>query len=502
MAEANAKYGAVGIDEILNSSGTRVLVEEIPQAVQDASDYAKRRDDLLTKKEAASISDQSKAKFYVNQAELNEGMYDHFGIMDKTLAGAPYLIYRRGTTHATDAGKAVFRTLKKDGTWTDAGVVLADSDLDYRDPAGGTLPSGRIILGSLVRNVSDSGYNRVVILSSDDDGGTWVERQRIPLDGFEYKFIWGKLVMFEGRAAITAYCKDLSGNYQLKLIVSDDNGDSWQEGPVIYSGSNYYNETTVQYLGGGQAVAISRVAGGSGGNLRVWRSTNSGVTWSDSGYLSSPDGDSTHTLVSPSSSYVVNAQGEPVILLFYGDRTDGYVMMRHIGLRDLISGKAWSLRKQIIKLQVRLGYQTQVVYGNRVLMNAFTEPSSSLAYPVLTEVRIPDIGHLTGGWVDFTPSNGWTINTDGAFQKTPGYRINGDLVELRGVVKGGPVGSSASQAVTVLPEGFRPLVRTMFSTWCQGGAARVDVHAGGAVSVIVASDVAYVSLDNIRFSKT
>lgn len=103
-----------------------------------------------------------------------------------------------------------------------------------------------------------------------------------------------------------------------------------------------------------------------------------------------------------------------------------------------------------------------------------------------------------GDWTAVTLLNSFTAY--GSTWGDPEYRIVGDIVELRGLIRGN--GSSGAQTMFTLPTGFRPPAYYMFSTPDNGGHARVDVLDSGNVNWIDSTSGAgdFVSISGISFS--
>ncbi len=122
-------------------------------------------------------------------------------------------------------------------------------------------------------------------------------------------------------------------------------------------------------------------------------------------------------------------------------------------------------------------------------------------------------------WTNLTFQNGWS-NYSGSFQSAQ-YRKVGDVVEMRGVVKGTTWGT----AICTLPAGFRPpaslLLNGIFNSfntaWNTGAASagtahthantgpsniagRITVAADGTITPVAALDNGYLDLSDIRFS--
>lgn len=102
---------------------------------------------------------------------------------------------------------------------------------------------------------------------------------------------------------------------------------------------------------------------------------------------------------------------------------------------------------------------------------------------------------LPGAWTAPTLAGSWVNFGDG--NAPAGYRLNGDVVEMRGLIKSG------SGLIFTLPTGMRPTAGTArFVVPAGPGAAIVDARWDGPVSLVsyLASGTnAHVSLAGIRF---
>jgi hypothetical protein len=123
--------------------------------------------------------------------------------------------------------------------------------------------------------------------------------------------------------------------------------------------------------------------------------------------------------------------------------------------------------------------------------------SGSVASPTISPA-VQGAGLPDTAWADVTFSGAWT-NFD-ATRKVQFRRFNGET-QLRGICKGGAVGSGVS--MFVLGAGFRPEVRAgtaehHFPVVANDAAQAAQVWANGAVCLLAGSN-AYVDVSNIRF---
>lgn len=99
-----------------------------------------------------------------------------------------------------------------------------------------------------------------------------------------------------------------------------------------------------------------------------------------------------------------------------------------------------------------------------------------------------------GPWQTPTFVNSW-VNFGSGYNNAGYYKDVLGIVRLRGLIMSGTVGS----ACFVLPIGYRPAARTLFSTISNGAIGRVDVMTTGEVVPTAPSVNAWVSLEGLAF---
>ena len=121
--------------------------------------------------------------------------------------------------------------------------------------------------------------------------------------------------------------------------------------------------------------------------------------------------------------------------------------------------------------------------------------------PEYTRLMAEKLNKRTGPWLPLPFIGAWT-NFGGTAYEAGMYRLNGDRVELKGLIKG-PMGSM----ICTFPEGYRPLQRhmTAMGTGAVGsvnGPYSLDVFANGNMRVAGTATMAYMSLTGLWFPIT
>jgi len=116
---------------------------------------------------------------------------------------------------------------------------------------------------------------------------------------------------------------------------------------------------------------------------------------------------------------------------------------------------------------------------------------------ILDRHNHPNAGAPGGAWTPLTLVNSWT--NFGAGTVPAAYRVIGDTVDLRGVIKSGTTGTP----VATLP--IHPALIEIFSVQADSGGARVDINNLGQIivrSYFSGGTNARLSLSGIRVSAT
>jgi len=113
-------------------------------------------------------------------------------------------------------------------------------------------------------------------------------------------------------------------------------------------------------------------------------------------------------------------------------------------------------------------------------------------------VEVPGVG----AWVDVVPWNAVTfqnswVNFGSGYQDAQ-YRKVGDIVYIRGWVKGG----AAGVAMFTLPAGYRPPAYVHFPAEANDKFGVMRVGPGGDVLLLIGDVTTHVAINNVIFSVT
>jgi len=129
-----------------------------------------------------------------------------------------------------------------------------------------------------------------------------------------------------------------------------------------------------------------------------------------------------------------------------------------------------------------------------ITITAYNPTSGDLASSPPTASSAGYASAYPAGWVSLPYGTGWADYGTGYSQGR--YRIIGDMVELRGLVKRT---SGTGTTIATLPVGYRPTRQTLFSVITNTGTGRVDALATGIIK-LNSGGSGWVSLDGLAFS--
>lgn len=274
-----------------------------------------------------------------------DGFHRHFGGITEGADGRLHLFYRRAPEHALTSGQTIYHTTSDDGglTWSsEVTLIPAVAGLDHRAASVGTTPTGRIIVIYGDVPAPASAPTVMSFVYSDDGGVTWTQGTPIASIPFSFARAYGRIKLIPGNAASkyrlawTPYYQSGSGpsTYRAAVWTSQDDGLTWTEGAPITDTTAGDSEAEMVAINALVWFAVTR--GGSG--LTLWKTVNSGATWSSVGVVPLT---STDSQVAPTLDKFYR-DGRWYILLGYCDRNADDARFRIAPVADaLISSAAF-----------------------------------------------------------------------------------------------------------------------------------------------------------------
>ena len=220
----------------------------------------------------------------------NTSTYDAFGVMFKLSNGTLMYIYRQGALHigATDFGIIRQRTSTDNGTtWSAATTLFSEALMDLRNCAGGTTPSGRMVL--FYGRYNGTTWQSNVYRYSDDDGANWSSETTLSQSGYTLTAFspHGALISTEdGQLLCSWYGNDATTFYSF-VTKSSDNGATWGAPILVISGlasgssNTKFTEACFAPIGNGEVIGLVRCDNGT--TFTQVKSTDHGATWASQG---------------------------------------------------------------------------------------------------------------------------------------------------------------------------------------------------------------------------
>ncbi len=240
---------------------------------------------------------------------------------------------RGGATHVGPQGRLDW-VRSGDGGRTWQRSLLADAEMDDRNPAVGQLKDGTVLVTYTIDRSYDADGKRIQPLHRDsfwtvrstDRGRTWQAPRKSPVPVADGASPYGKMVQLaDGTVLMSVYYeRGPKLNHETAYMFrSRDGGQTWGDPTMI---ADHFNETSLTALPGGRLLAVARAHDNQ--YLATSFSNDQGRTWTPVRRIT---GDNEHP-----ADVIVLKDGR--LLLVYGERN------RPFGVRAMLSrnlGESW-----------------------------------------------------------------------------------------------------------------------------------------------------------------
>lgn len=301
--------------------------------------------------------------------EVQNAIYDAPGGV-AVVADNGDIVYvaRRGTMHAVEAAGKLREWVSSDGgAWNQADIVDS-ANHDDRNPGGGIVPAtGTILIFYSRYNILGGAWEDIRILRSTDHGATFTDEGTIVCPDTGGKGSYGQLVELPSGKLVKNF-HGHNGVYRVFVQFSSDDGQTWGDEVVVYSGAALYVEGAMEMVSGttdanSNLVIIVR---NRGGVLHQFSSTDGGQSWTDDGdlpYSTGVDTDSAPWLYKLKES----------LILAFGDRAAGRMTCMLATATDVPGNvAAWSNKYPIYTQQAaaaeNFGYPSMIKHGGYLQM--------------------------------------------------------------------------------------------------------------------------------------
>lgn len=371
---------------------------------------------------------------------INPGSYQAFGISLRCNSGKIIIVYRQGDTHQNDAGIIVFRTSTDDGvTWSAAGLLQSEANVDLRNVGGGVTPTGRLVVSWLRWNFTSSIPHTnptMQFIHSDDEGATWTAPAAFGPDN--YSPYGGLIEAGAGKLILPIYNADTSA-----FMASSDNGSTWTGPTILYSsGAEQPTETSIVYLGNNTLLAVIRRE--LIPYLVQFKSVDNGATWFSQDSLTFESNNTRFAVWL--TTFIAPIGGKRAAAMYYYDRDDGIMRVIFAYADDVIAGpSAWNYNSM---LNIFIGGAQGVGGYPSVVQDPNSANAVGWFYNQIsstqTSINFFKISAPNGGTMPVT------INASGKFDTVPGgdYQVRVRLEHTDGTV----LSEAVSTTVTVPPD--------------------------------------------------
>lgn len=240
---------------------------------------------------------------------------------------------RGGATHVGPRGRLDW-VRSEDGGRTWQRSLLADAEMDDRNPAVGQLRDGTVLVTYTIDRSYGANEKRIEPLHRDsfwtvrstDRGRTWQAPEKSPVPVADGASPYGKMVQLgDGTVLLSVYYeRGPKLNHETAYVFrSRDGGKTWGDPTMI---ADHFNETSLTLLPDGRLLAVARAHHDQ--YLAVSFSSDKGRSWTPVRRIT---GDHEHP-----ADVIVLKDGR--LLLVYGERN------RPFGVRAMLSrnlGETW-----------------------------------------------------------------------------------------------------------------------------------------------------------------
>lgn len=194
--------------------------------------------------------------------------------------------WRSATNHVGSKGTITRAFSSNSGaSWSLSYNVITDTE-DLRDPFGIVLSNGDILLGCNINDYSPSGIPLgAKVYKSTDNGASFTQIADLSVpSGYNYFFPYGKWREKNGVIYAPFYVQKTSDSLEYSEVwKSNDSGVTWSKVSVI---SANYNETAIINVSGSTWIALARAADIATNRMAWFLSTDDMATWSSANLTS------------------------------------------------------------------------------------------------------------------------------------------------------------------------------------------------------------------------
>ncbi len=201
---------------------------------------------------------------------VSDATYNAFPGLTIMANGAHIVVYRKGTSHASDVGVIVKRTSTDSGATWSGETTIVTNVLDVRDPSITRLADGSLIVSYFTASAPSTFATYVI--KSTDNGATW--SSAVDVGGYTtWSAVSAPVVQLaNGNLLLPTYGYDAT--WKMKVHRSTDGGATWSVLSTLVTSPDYA-EPVLLLLANGNLLGLLN----HGDALATTISTDSGATW-------------------------------------------------------------------------------------------------------------------------------------------------------------------------------------------------------------------------------